>query len=189
MQEVDKIADSKKNVDDEQAKAATRKVDEQDKMKKIEALKEQIAEMKRKNDEANELEEETILKQRNKEWDDLMKRKEDQDEKLQAHKIYQTKLLKQQMQSQSYIDAQILQLEKLNTQIIKAKDDQGKANDEKRKLDDKTHSLQKEKEDTTEAIENLEQTKIQRNKELEQSQEKFESTTDQNNKTKGNVRA
>ena len=46
-------------------------------MKKIEALKEQIAEMKRKNDEAHELEEETKLKQRNKEWEELMKRKEE----------------------------------------------------------------------------------------------------------------
>ena len=40
MQEVDKIADLKKNVDEEQARVASRKVDEQEKMKKIEALKE-----------------------------------------------------------------------------------------------------------------------------------------------------
>ena len=38
--------------------------------------------MKRRNDEAEELEEETKLKQRNREWEELIKRKEEQDEKL-----------------------------------------------------------------------------------------------------------
>ena len=38
--------------------------------------------MKRRNDEAEELEEETKLKQRNKEWEELIKRKEEQDLKL-----------------------------------------------------------------------------------------------------------
>ena len=40
-------------------------------MAKIEHLKEEIAEAKRKADEAHELEEETILRQRNKEHEEL----------------------------------------------------------------------------------------------------------------------
>lgn len=60
-------------------------------------LKAEIADAKRKADEAVELEEETILRQKNKEWEELMKRKEEQDEKLMAHKAYQSKLLKQQV--------------------------------------------------------------------------------------------
>lgn len=94
MQEVDKISDLKKSVEDEQNKAKSRKEEEAEKMSKIEALKEEIAEAKRKADEAHELEEETILRQRNKEWEDLMKRKEEQDEKLAAHKTYGANLLK-----------------------------------------------------------------------------------------------
>lgn len=57
-------------------------------MARIEMLKEEIAEAKRKADEAHELEEETLLRKRNKEWEELMKRKEEQDEKLTAHKTY-----------------------------------------------------------------------------------------------------
>ena len=77
MQEVDKIADLKKQVDEEQARAASRKEEVKDKSAKIEMLKEEIAEAKRKADEAHELEEETLLRKRNKEWEDLMKRKEE----------------------------------------------------------------------------------------------------------------
>ena len=57
-------------------------------MAKIENLNEEIAEAKRKADEAHELEEETILRQKTKEWEELTKRKEEQDEKLLAHKTY-----------------------------------------------------------------------------------------------------
>ena len=65
------------------------KEEQKEKMAKIENLKEEIAEAKRKADEAHELPEETALRARNKEWEELMKRKEEQDEKLQAHKTYQ----------------------------------------------------------------------------------------------------
>ena len=51
-QEVDKITDLKKSVDDEQAKAAARRVVEKDKLAKIEMLNEKIAEDKRRADEA-----------------------------------------------------------------------------------------------------------------------------------------
>ena len=88
MQEVDKIADLKKEVDEFQAKTASRKDDEKDKRAKIEMLQEEIADAKRKADEAHELEEETLLRKRNKEWEELMKRKEEQDEKLKGHRDY-----------------------------------------------------------------------------------------------------
>jgi hypothetical protein len=59
LQEVDKIADLKKSVDDEQLRAAGRKEEEKEKMMKIEMLKEEIAEAERKAKEARELPEET----------------------------------------------------------------------------------------------------------------------------------
>ena len=92
MQEVEKIADLKKQVDDEQAKEQSRKEEEKDKTARIESLKAEIADAKRKNEEAVELPEETELRNKNREWEDLMKRKEEQDEKLTAHKNYQAKL-------------------------------------------------------------------------------------------------
>ena len=91
-------------VDDEQAKATSRKEDEKVKKARIESLNEAIAEMKKKNDEAQELDEERTLKALNKECEELIKRKEEQDEKLMAHKTYQNKLFKQQVQSQATID-------------------------------------------------------------------------------------
>ena len=59
LQEVVKIADLKKSVDDEQLRAAGRKEEEKEKMMKIEMLKEEIAEAERKAKEARELPEET----------------------------------------------------------------------------------------------------------------------------------
>jgi len=52
MQEVDRITDKKKSVDDEQAKAASRKEEEKEKEAKIALLKEEIADAKRKAEEA-----------------------------------------------------------------------------------------------------------------------------------------
>ena len=72
-----------------------------------------------------------------------------------THKTYQSKLFKQQVASQSTIDGQVSTLEKLNAQIVKAKDDQDKANAEKVKLDEKTAQLQKEKDDETSNIQKL----------------------------------
>ena len=103
-QEVDKITDLKKSVDDEQAKAAARRVVEKDKLAKIEMLNEKIAEDKRRADEAQELDEERILREKNKEWEELMKRKEEQDERLATLKNYQAKLNKQRAASQATID-------------------------------------------------------------------------------------
>jgi len=68
-------------------------------MMKIETLQEDIAEAQRKANEAHELEEETQLRALNKEWEDLMKRKEEQDEKLMNHKTYHQKLFKQSVAS------------------------------------------------------------------------------------------
>ena len=149
MQEVDRIADLKRTVDEEQTRAAGRKEEEKEKNQKIETLKEEIADAQRKAAEAHELPEETKLRELNKEWEELIKKKEEQDEKLLTHKTYQSKLFKQQVSSQSNIDGQVSNLEKLNAQIIKAKDDQDKANAEKVKLDEKTSQLQKEKDDET----------------------------------------
>ena len=113
-QEVDKITDLKKSVDDEQAKAAARRVVEKDKLAKIEMLNEKIAEDKRRADEAQELDEERILREKNKEWEELMKRKEEQDERLATLKNYQAKLNKQRAASQATIDGQLNDLEKIN---------------------------------------------------------------------------
>ena len=77
MQEVDKIGDLKKSVDEEQTRTARLKEEQKEKMAKIEMLDEEIAEAKRKADEAHELEEETLLRKKNKEWEELMKRKEE----------------------------------------------------------------------------------------------------------------
>jgi len=74
-----------------------------------------------------------------------MKRKEEQDEKLMAHKTYQAKLTKQKVAAQKTIDGQMQNLEKLNASIIQAKEDQEKANNEKNLLDNKTQTLQQEK--------------------------------------------
>ena len=59
---------------------------------------------------------------------DLMKRKEEQDEKLMAHKTYQAKLLKQQVAAQSAIDGQLKQLEELNQKIKESRQQQDHAN-------------------------------------------------------------
>ena len=64
-------------------------------MAKIEMLKEEIAEAQRRANEAQELEEETILRARNKEWEELMKKKEEQDEKLMAKNTEEVRLLRQ----------------------------------------------------------------------------------------------
>ena len=61
-QEVEKIADFKKQVDDEQMKEQSRKEEEKEKTAKIEMLKAEIAEAKRKAEEAVELPEETELR-------------------------------------------------------------------------------------------------------------------------------
>ena len=90
---------------------------------KIEMLKEEIAEAQRKAAEAHELIEETQLKALNKEYEDLMKRKEEQDEKLLNHKTYNNKLFKQQEMTQKTITGQLQRLEQLNSEIIKAKDE------------------------------------------------------------------
>ena len=76
-------------------------------MMKIEMLKEEIAEAQRKAAEAHELIEETQLKALNKEYEDLMKRKEEQDEKLLNHKTYNNKLFKQQEMTQKTITGQL----------------------------------------------------------------------------------
>ena len=47
-----------------------------------------------------------------------MKRKEEQDEKLMAHKAYSSKLLRQRQDAQKTVDSQLQSLEKLNAQII-----------------------------------------------------------------------
>ena len=83
-----------------------------------------------------------------------------------AHTNYRAKLLKQQVASQATIDGQLQTLEKLNAQIIQAKEDQEKANNEKLKLDNKTQTLQKEKDQVNEEIKNLEEKKIQAKKDL-----------------------
>ena len=67
-------------------------------------LNEKIAEDKRRADEAQELDEERILREKNKEWEELMKRKEEQDERLATLKNYQAKLNKQRAASQATID-------------------------------------------------------------------------------------
>lgn len=90
-----------------------------------------------------------------------MKQKEEQDEKLMGIRTLQTKLLKQQMSAQSAIDAQHAQLEEINSKIIQAKEDQEKANNEKSKLDLTTTNLQKQKDDETKAIDELEKTKVE----------------------------
>ena len=81
--------------------------EEKEKMMKIEMLKEEIAEAQRKAAEAHELIEETQLKALNKEYEDLMKRKEEQDEKLLNHKTYNNKLFKQQEMTQKTITGQL----------------------------------------------------------------------------------
>ena len=90
-----------------------------------------------------------------------MKQKEEQDEKLMGIRTLQTKLLKQQMSAQSAIDAQHAQLEEINSKIIQAKEDQEKANNEKSKLDLTTTNLQKQKDNETKAIDELEKTKVE----------------------------
>lgn len=59
-------------------------------------------------------------------------------------------------------------MEKLNAQIIQAKEDQNKANDEKMKLDNKTQTLQKEKDEDTKTIDYLAKTKVQKKEEQTQ---------------------
>ena len=61
-QEVDKIQEIKKAVDDETAKAEGRREEEKGKLQRIELLKEEIKEAERKNAQAQELEEETELR-------------------------------------------------------------------------------------------------------------------------------
>ena len=142
-QELDKIADLKKSVDDEQQRAAGRREEEKEKLAKIEALKDDIAEAERKAREAHELDEEIKLRQLKKQWDDLVKRKEEQDDKKMKHKMDAANLLKQQVAAQKMIESQLATLEKLNAGIKKAREDQDKANQEKIKLDDTTSMLQK----------------------------------------------
>ncbi len=60
---------------------------------------EEIAEAKRMADAKEELPEETALKAANKEWEDLMKRKEEQDEKLLNHNAERTKLTRQRQEA------------------------------------------------------------------------------------------
>ena len=54
-QEVEKIGDLKKQVDDKQAQEASRKVEEKEKIARIEMLKTEIADARRKAEEAVEL--------------------------------------------------------------------------------------------------------------------------------------
>ena len=88
MQEVDRIGDFKKSVDEEQQRAARLKEEEKNKMAKIEHLKQEIEEAKRKAEEAHELPEETELRELDKKHEDLEKKKEEIEEKLDAHKKY-----------------------------------------------------------------------------------------------------
>lgn len=66
----------------------SRKEEEKAANDKIVRLKAEIADARRKAEEAVELPEQTELRQKNKEWEDLMKRKEEQDEKLTGHTTY-----------------------------------------------------------------------------------------------------
>ena len=184
MQEVDKIADLKKSVDEEQQKAASRKEEEKDRMAKIEMLKEEIADAQRRANEAQELEEETILRARNKEWEELMKKKEEQDEKLMAKNTEEVRLLRQLEQSNETIRSQKATLDKLNAAITKAKEDQEQANNEKSKLDLKTQSLQQEKDMETAAIETLEREKEQGKADLAAADAKCNETANNLIKTK-----
>lgn len=171
-QELLKIGDLKKSVDDEQERAAKRKDEEKDKLMKIESLNEDIAEAKRKALEAHELDEEKQLRELTKQWDDLTKRKEEQDEKKQKHRTDASNLLKQQIAAQKMIESQISTLEKLNSGVIKAREDQNKANEEKTKLDDKTSQLQKEKDQEAATIIELQNRKNQRKLDLQTVEEK-----------------
>ena len=73
-------------------KETSRKEEEKVKSAKIEMLKGEIADAKRKSEEAVELPEETELRQKNKEWEDLTKRKDEQSEKLEGHMKYRAAL-------------------------------------------------------------------------------------------------
>ena len=118
-----------------------------------------------------------------------MKKKEEQDEKLATHKNYQAKLQKQQAAAEASIHLQITELEKLNAQIIQAKEDQEKANNEKIKLDTTTQTLQKEKDDETKAIEQYEQDKAENRENLNLAEQAFIETAERLNKIKASNRA
>ena len=73
-QEVDKITEIKRAVDDETAKAENRRDEEKVKLQKIESLNEEIKEAERKAAQAQELEEETELRRLNQEVGELNKK-------------------------------------------------------------------------------------------------------------------
>lgn len=79
--EADKIEELKRRVEEDTIKVAQKKEDEEDKRAQIAIINAEIAALDKKASEAHELEEEIILKQLRKEYEELEKQLEEQRQK------------------------------------------------------------------------------------------------------------
>lgn len=154
--EVDKIEELKRRVEEETNKVAARKEESEEKKAQIAALKADIAALERKANEHHELEEDIKLKQLQNEKGELEKQQEEQMQKREALRYRNQQLQNEVQGGEKKIEEQISAIEQFHKQIRDTKELKEKIEKEKINLDDTTVNLRAQKAEETRLVKEYE---------------------------------
>lgn len=154
--EVDKIEELKRRVEEETTKVFKRKEESEEKQAQIAALRADIQALERKANEHHELEEDIKLKQLQQEKAEYERLREEQQQRQEALRQRNMQLLAEVLQGEEKIKLMGSQIEGQHAQIRETKEQKEKIEREKNDLNEQTVNLRAQKTEESRLVGELE---------------------------------